>query len=96
MYFSEGKAPTVGSTEWVVIQSTLLGVMFYLVVAPLWWCSGSYTRTGVFLFSIASCESIEEVHIVVSHGIPITVPSKARTCIPYTFFGCWLVILIDQ
>ena len=49
MYFSEGKAPTVGSTEWVVIQSTLLGsYLFYLVVAPLWWCSGSYTRTGVF------------------------------------------------
>ena len=61
MYFSEGNAPT----EWVVIQSTLFGsYMFYLVVAPFWWCSGSYTRTGVFLFSIASCESIEEVHIV--------------------------------
>ena len=39
-------------TEWVVIQSTLFGsYMFYLVVALLWWCSGSYTRTGVFLLS---------------------------------------------
>ena len=48
MYFSEGNAPT----EWVVIQSTLFGsYMFYLVVALLWWCSGSYIRTGVFLFS---------------------------------------------
>ena len=36
-------------TEWVAIQSTLFGVMFYLVVAPLvvqW-----ELRTGVFLLS---------------------------------------------
>ena len=46
MYFSEGKAPTVGSTEWVVIQSTLLGsYLFYLVVAPLW--SGSGLHVGI-------------------------------------------------
>jgi len=36
-------------TEWVVIQSTLLGVMFYLVVAP--WVVQWELRTGVFLLS---------------------------------------------
>ena len=36
-------------TEWVVIQSTLSGVMFYLVVAQ--WVVQWELRTGVFLLS---------------------------------------------